>query len=178
MIIKNIYTVILDEIIQEIKNKENLKEKITRDILILNSTKDKLKDKQATLNEQKESYNGYVKSMLEEYSTKSRKKTNGEVKYSCRELVKKEVILIKNSSDAKQKNIYLKISETGQKGKFEAKILIKNITLDSFTISLDELLEMRDNLKHDFFLLDGRVTVKVNRFIYILNTFIKTGKKG
>jgi len=76
------------------------------------------------------------------------------------------------------KRIYtLKFLKQDKKGKFEAKILIKNITLDSFTISLDELLEMRDNLKHDFFLLDGRVTVKVNRFIYILNTFIKTGKK-
>jgi len=79
-------------------------------------------------------------------------------------------------SSSKQKSIFLKIIESEEKSRFTAKILINNFELQSIDFTIDDLLEKRDNGMYHIELWEGKVKLRINLFINILNNMIKKGK--
>lgn len=182
------YKSILDDIQQDLWQKASMRSKLEKERAQLTITMERLQEKKTYLNEQLTAYNNYVKACLEQsVSLKKkgkdmkgtlRKKGNSASssdfkkithKYSCTQLVKKGVIVEIGVPSSQQSSISFEIEDTPQVGHFIVKVYVALINMETITIELDDLLEKQDNGVYILELIDGRVKLRTNLLVHLLN---------
>jgi len=134
-----------------------------------------LKKKKKDLIAQKEEFRQYIKACIEQYTEprKLKKKfTNQQIKYTCQQLIKKKVITSINM-DVPENSIILKLSKLDVPGHFRVRIFVDSYEYDKIKLEMEELLEKQANNQYDMEILNGKVTLNVNRMIHTLNKMIK-----
>jgi serine/threonine protein kinase len=184
---KDRYKSILEDIQQDLWQKASMRSKLEKERAQLTVTMERLQEKKTYLNEQLTAYNNYVKACLEQSVSLSKKKTKdpkGSLrkkgstasdwkkithKYSCTQLVKKGVIVEIGVSSSQQSSISFEIEDTPQVGHFIVKVFVALINMETIAIELDDLLEKQDNGVYILELIDGRVKLRTNLLVHLLN---------
>lgn len=187
----NRYKTVLDDIQKDLWQKASVREKLDKERAQLTLTLNKLMEKKNYLNDQLTAYNNYVKACLEQ-SVSLKKKNKKELrgsdsgsssrkkpaaadwkkithKYTCTQLVKKGVIVEIAVPSSQQSSISFEIEDTPQVGNFVVKVFVALIPVESLTIELDDLLEKQDNGVYIIELMDGRVKLRTNLLVHLLN---------
>jgi serine/threonine protein kinase len=184
---QNRYKSVMDDIQQDLWQKASMRSKLEKERAQLTVTMERLQEKKTYLNEQLTAYNNYVKACLEQsVSLKKkgkdmkgsmRKKTSTSTehfkkithKYSCTQLVKKGVIVEIGVPSSQQSSISFEIEDTSTVGHFVVKVYVALINMETITIELDDLLEKQDNGVYILELIDGRVKLRTNLLVHLLN---------
>lgn len=184
---KDRYKSILDDIQQDLWQKASMRSKLEKEKAQLAVTMQRLQEKKNYLNEQLTAYNNYVKACLEQSVALKKKGKDGKAtlrkkstassdfkrvthKYSCSQLVKKGVIVeIKSVPASQHSSITFEIEDTLQVGHFVVKVYVAMINMETITIELDDLLEKQANGVYFLELMDGRVKLRTNLLVHLLN---------
>lgn len=186
---KDRYKSILDDIQKDLWQKASMRSKLEKEKTQLTVTMSRLQEKKTYLNEQLTAYNNYVKACLEQSvalkkkgkegkGTLRKKSTNsgsGDFKrvthkYTCSQLVKKGVIVeIKSVPASQHSSITFEIEDTPTVGHFVVKVYVAMINMETLTIELDDLLEKQANGVYFLELIDGRVKLRTNLLVHLLN---------
>ena len=181
---QNRYKTVMDDIQQDLWQKASMRSKLEKERAQLLVTMERLQEKKTYLNEQLTAYNNYVKACLEQsVSLKKkgkdlkgsmRKKKDSDfkkntLKYSCTQLIKKGVIVEIGVPSSQQGSISFEIEDTPQVGHFVVKVYVALINMETITIELDDLLEKQDNGVYFLELIDGRVKLRTNLLVHLLN---------
>lgn len=185
---KDRYKSILDDIQKDLWQKASMRSKLEKEKTQLTVTMRRLQEKKAYLNEQLTAYNNYVKACLEQSAALQKKKgkdgkatlrkkstTSSDFKrvthkYSCSQLVKKGVIVeIKSVPASQHSSISFEIEDTPTVGHFVVKVYVAMINMETLTIELDDLLEKQANGVYFLELIDGRVKLRTNLLVHLLN---------
>lgn len=172
------YNSVLEDIQSDIWKKQSVKDNLLKERDNLKTTLERLKEKKIYLEDQLSTFNTYVKACLEQSVSSlkkkgkgsgKKKKTKNSTKYSCSQLVKKGVIAEIGVPSSQYSTVAFRLKETEMLGVFSVKVLIAGIVVETITIELDDLLEKQDNGTYIFELMDGRVKLRVNLLIHLLN---------
>ena len=184
---KDRYKSILDDIQKDLWQKASMRSKLEKEKTQLTVTMRRLQEKKTYLNEQLTAYNNYVKACLEQSVALKKKGKEGKGtlrkksttssdfkrvthKYTCSQLVKKGVIVeIKSVPASQHSSITFEIEDTPTVGHFVVKVYVAMINMETLTIELDDLLEKQANGVYFLELIDGRVKLRTNLLVHLLN---------
>lgn len=172
------YKSVLEDIQNDIWKKQSVRDNLLKEREQLKVALQRLKEKKEYLQEQLTAYNNYVKACLEQSvslkkkgknSSGKKNKNRKSIKYSCSQLIKKGVIVTIKVPSSQYSTISFELKETETVGVFDVKVLIAGIPVETITIELDDLLEKQDNGTYILELMDGRVKLRVNLLVHLLN---------
>lgn len=174
---KDHYKSVLEDIQNDIWRKQSVKNNLTKERDQLKITLERLKEKKSYLQEQLTAYNNYVKVCLEQSVSLKKKNNKGSakkkqkksIKYTCANLIKKGVIEEVSVPSSQHSTISFELVETETIGIFNVKVMIAGIVVQTITIVFDDLLEKQENGTYFLELMDGRVKLRINLLIHLLN---------
>ncbi|XP_049850344.1 ras GTPase-activating-like protein rgaA [Schistocerca gregaria] len=168
------YNSILNDIQNDLAQRASVCSQLEKEIKQLMITLARLKERSVYLSNQLTAYNDYVKGCLEQSVLYKKKKSNSSrkkivTKYSCGQLLKKGVIVQIEVPPSQHSVLSFEIEETNRPGVFSVSVFAAGIKVQTIPIELEDLLEKQYNGIYILDLMDGRVKLRINLLIHLLN---------
>ncbi|KAI0214246.1 Ras GTPase-activating-like protein IQGAP1 [Lamellibrachia satsuma] len=177
------YQSVINSIVQDIRNQRLYRQRRKQEMVRLRATLKNLAAKRAFFQEQVDYYNQYVKTCLDNLSTKGKKSgrksmlfkrhsgsaTKGSIKYSAAKLHEKGVILeIEGLAINQFKNVLFEISSTETTGVFDVNAKFMGVSMDKVELVFQDLLQLQYEGVAVMPMFD-KAKINVNLLIFLLN---------
>lgn len=176
---KDNYQHVINSIVQDIRNQRLYRQHRKQEMIRIRNTLKSLENKRAFFEEQIDYYNQYVKTCLDNLSTKGKKagrstkkdsahKVKGSVKYSAAKLHEKGVVLDIEELPANQfKNVLFEIHATENVGVFHVYAKFMGVNMEKVELVFQDLLQLQ--YEGVSVMKMYKAKINVNLLIFLLN---------